>query len=248
MYTDDILTAYLDSETSLDLTTEIKEALANNPDLDARLNALSLEKQALISAFDPLLGLANTRSLQHRLECASSHEAANRNKEPNGFFKAASYCAAAVIGAVLSWTYFATPVDWRMEVAHYQALYVSETLSPIVPDDARLQIEFARASAALEMPLDPSSFTGIDGLTLRRAQVLGFGDAALVQVAFTLGDGTPFAFCIVKKDGVQSPLTGDTLVGLASAFWQSETYGFLAIGGDNDGFVMDVAKEISKRI
>lgn len=244
-YTDDDLTAYLDGE----MDGENVSLVQHDPQLQDRIAALSLNTDVIKTAFSPMLGVAQSRNLSHRLSCAIDHVAANASAAPHKLFQTASYAAVLAVGMALSWAMMpANTNDWRTEVAHYQALYVPDTLSPISLDTASLQRQFDRASNALGISLSPAMFENVKGLQLRRAQVLGFEGAPLVQVAFTMDDGTPVAFCIVQKTGADTTLTSDTLIGLASASWSNKTHGFLAIGGQNNAEIMAWATELKSRI
>ena len=247
-YSDEDLTAFLDGAIAADVAAKINAAAKVDATLARRIEALTVDTDILKTAYEPMLGVAHARSLMHKLECARSHEIANRSNRPTGLLTAASYAAAIVIGAVLSWIFLSPKTDWRVEVAHYQALYVPATLNSVAPDMPRLQTEFTRASSAVGLALDPLAFSDLEGLQLRRAQVLGFDDAPLVQIAFTLADGTPVAFCILQQSGNKSALEPDTLIGLAAASWSTATHRFLAIGGDNTSDILALAQHLEKRL
>jgi len=247
-YSDEDLTAFLDGAIAADVVAKINAAAKVDATLARRIEALTVDTDALKTAYEPMLGVAHARSLMHKLECASAHEIANRSNRPTGLLTAASYAAAIVIGAALGWIFLSPKTDWRVEVAHYQALYVPDTLVSVAPDMNRLQIEFMRAGKAVGLTLDPMAFSDLEGLQLRRAQVLGFDGAPLVQIAFTLADGTPVAFCILQQPGNRSAPEPDTLIGLAAASWSTATHSFLAIGGDNTSDILALAQHLEKRL
>lgn len=60
-------------------------------------------------------------------------------------------------------------------------------------------------------------------------------------------DGTPFAFCILQQSGEISGLETDVLIGLATVSWSTETHRFLAIVGNNDVDILELAKQLKKR-
>jgi len=248
VYSDDILTAFLDGELPPREADEIRAAAQTDPKLDEQLKSLALDTGMLKVAFNPVIGVAKTRNLEHRLECALSHDVANLSGPPSGWQQLALYSAAAIVGAALSWTLLQPTSDWRTEVAHYQALYVADTLANIQPNTERLTQEFVRAGTALNLDLDPQDFTGIDGLILRRAQVLGFEGAPLVQIAFTTPNGKPVAFCILKLDGVATKPETESLVGLPATSWSTKTHRFLTIGGVSPAEVMKFANQLRQRI
>lgn len=248
IFSDEELTAYLDGVIAPDIAAKISAAAKSDPALARRISGLTIDTGTLMSAFEPALGVARTRNLAHKLDCANSREVANRYKRPDGLWKAASYAATLVAGAAISWALLSPKPDWRIEVAHYQALYVPETLMSIAPDAARLHTEFFRASNALDLSLDSVAFSDVEGLLLRRAQVLGFEGATLVQIAFTLPDGSPVAFCILQKSGPATDLKSDSILGQAVASWSTPTHRFLAIGDTDITEIMAFAKQLQLRI
>lgn len=248
IYSNEDLAAFLDGEIAAEVAAEIKAAAKVDTVLAHRIKGLTVDTDALKTAYEAILGVARARNLAHKLECASSREIANRSEQPNALLGIASYAAAIVVGAALSWTFLSPKPDWRVEVAHYQALYVPDTLISVAPDTARLQTEFARASSALGLALDPLAFSNLEGLKLRRAQVLGFEGVPLVQIAFTLPDGRPIAFCILRKSGGITSPKADVLVGLTTASWSTKTHRFLTIGEANRSVILELAKQLQKRI
>lgn len=248
VYSDTDLTAYLDGTLPPETISAIEAAAKGNADLQDRITEMTVDLDTLNTAFKPLLGVAETRNLQHKLECASNQVAANQSRPPKYLLKIASYAATIVLGLSLGWQLFTPTTNWRTEVAHYQALYVAETLGPVVPDSDRIQAEFKRASDALGLSLDPEAFSQIDGLQLRRAQVLEYNGTPLIQIAFTMPDGTPVAFCILPKSGQNTDQSTTTLVGLAAATWDTETHSFLTIGGTDTKAILAFSKQLQQQI
>lgn len=221
MYSDEKLTAYLDDELEAAETAAITRAVAQDPAVAARLAALDLDMAALQSAFAPLLN-----------EAPGALPAASRWSRRLAY--AAAACLLLGVGAGVFG--FITPAKngWEIEVAHYQALYVGDTLAGIAPDEARLASQLTRASGLLGLPLETEALAGFEGMTLRRAQVLGYEGQVLIQIAYSMADGTPVAFCILKRQhAVDMPIEGVELVGLAAAKWQNAEHGFLTIGGQD---------------
>ena len=248
-WSDEEITAFLDGEMVPREATRIRAAAGEDRALARRIEALSLDREAVASAFDALLDAARSRDLGLCLEAARAGAKPEAGHWRSRWAWPASLAAALAAGGVLAWALMPAPgSDWRIEVAHYQALYVPETLSPITPDSARLQEEFARAGKAIGLDLGPEELAGIAGLELRRAQVLGYRGAPLVQIAYSGPDGTPVAFCIIRREGVASPPESDVLIGLAAASWSSPTHGYLVIGGDDPEEMLTLARELRRRL
>lgn len=227
MISDEELTAWLDGELSAQETGAIKRALAEDTDLAARLEALTLDKSTLRDAFGPLLDKAPAD-----LCAAVAPVRLGPARSPVALAVAASALLAVGLGA--GWALFSPPVGWQVEVAHYQALYVADTMAPVNGDPARIAAELAVAGARLGLELDADALDGFDGLTLRRAQVLGYEGQVLVQIAYTSPTGMPVAFCILQKTTPgDSGLKSEILSGLATTNWQSGRHGFLTIGGQD---------------
>lgn len=231
MFSDEQLTAYLDGELPNDQAAEIRQALSGYGDLADRLKALSLDQAALQAAFLPLLDQAPEMSAARR---SGPGKSASWSRDwPRSMLMTAGLCAL-VVGLGVGWALFSPRQTWQGAVAQYQALYVTDTLAPIAPDPAQIAAQLVVAGNKLGLRLDADLLAGFDGLTLRRAQVLGFEGRTLVQVAYTEADGTPVAFCILTRDGAgDSGLNSQMLSGLATASWQSDRHGFLTIGGQD---------------
>lgn len=248
-YSDEDLTAFLDGHLSADNAAEIQAAAALDPDLTQRLQGLALDSGQLRDAFEPFLQVAQTRQLGQRMDAVLSRMQGQPARRAGGLAIVASYAAAMVVGASLVWA-FLKPADedWRTEVAHYQALYVPDTLMPITPDAGQLQVEFARAGDVLGLKLEAQAFADVPGLKLRRAQILGYNGAPLVQIAFTLPDGSPFAFCILQKPGPSGAPRSDILMGLPATSWSTQSHKYLAIGGTDAAETLELAMQLQQRL
>lgn len=221
--TDEDITAWLDGELPAQESREIGERIAADPVLSRRVDGMRLDRDALGRAFDALGTTAPTYP-------------AMPPAPRRGLFIGVALAASVALAFVTGFSLSGPPEigDWKTEVAHYQILYVPDTLQALVPDPARLQQEFAKANERLGWELDAKTLGQIDGLTLRRVQILGFQGQPLIQVAYTEADGTPIAFCIMANDsGESSAPKAGSLLGLASESWQDAQGRYLVIG-DND--------------
>ena len=95
---------------------------------------------------------------------------------------------------------------------------------------------------------DLTAAAEVENLKFRRAQMLGLDGAPLVQIAYLADGNVPVAICITKVDqDAYAPQT-ETLLGLASAHWVEDGYGYLVIGGEDMSLVEGVATELRGRI
>jgi len=140
--------------------------------------------------------------------------------------------------------------DWRLEVAHYQALYVNDTVAPLIGETEELSVQFETASAKLGYDLPQAALDQLDQLDLRRAQVLGFNDRALIQIVYADKMGTPIALCIMtKSDGTKATAPkGEMLLNMASASWANDTHEFILIGGQDQGLIDQTAADLAATV
>ncbi|MEX0285392.1 MAG: hypothetical protein AB3N23_12350 [Paracoccaceae bacterium] len=231
-FSDDNLRAYLDGQADADLSRLIEDAVEGDPDLEQRLMALDPFAAAVQEAF---LAVPNAA----RLAKVDLPEA--ERPSSGGAWRGVAVAASLTLAVGLG--FFAgretAPVQeaaaptWRQQVANYQSLYVPETVASIEASPEQLQTQFERAGAVLGRDLPLEALAGVDGLDLRRAQVLAFNDKPLIQVAFAADNGVPVAFCIIRLDGDDrhTDPAMDQLAGLPSAHWTRDGYGYLLIGG-----------------
>ncbi|MEL6265144.1 MAG: hypothetical protein AAFR52_05770 [Pseudomonadota bacterium] len=238
---DEELTAFLDGETGGAARLALAARLAREPALRTRLAALDLDRGALKDAFDTLLPAAPAAPGPSRIEAmAATARARRRRPWLQGAAIAASLGAGIALGGLA-----AGPAEtgWQDHAAAYHVLYTTETLSAVDASPGRLARQVARVGDALGRPLPMDVLAGVEGLTLRRAQILGLADRPLAQIAYLAGD-VPVALCILRgvEDGARARRVA-VLEGMAAVTWAADGYGYLLIGGD-DVALLDAAAAV----
>ena len=241
--TDEQLTAYLDGEMSENERQTVDDALAGDRDLRMRLGSLELPNDAIKATFDDLLASAPA------MPTLPAPSAANQNRSAR--LAPAALAAALLFGIVigaggLSSMRVADEPDWKLAVANYQVLYVTETLTSVAPPAADDPVNLASLSEALGRDL--TGARNADGLEFRRAQLLGFEGQPLVQIAYLSAANEPFAICVTRVSQGDSAPETETIEGLASAHWVRDGFGYLIIGGNDLGFVGKLADDLKARI
>ena len=120
--------------------------------------------------------------------------------------------------------------DWRMEVADYQVLYVPETIAHLPSPPDVLAAQFDRAGAAIGLDFPITALSGVDGLTLNRAQVLDHDGVALIQIFFQDAAGSAIALCLVAQKGAETQPRITERRSMMSIDWKSTEHAFLLIG------------------
>lgn len=239
-FSDEDLTAYLDGEAEAALRAEIEAALEDDQALAETLRGLSLDKAAIKSSFDAMLAQA---------PAFSEDSTGDRDvpARPAGFGRAAIAATAlfcllfgGLAGSLLPRQAEGT---WQEFAATYHALYVEDTLSHVDRPNQVAARELERVSEALGKPLELAALTGVERLAYKRAQVLGFEERPLAQLAFLTKAGEPVALCIFAKGGAASAaLEVETIQGMSAALWAKDGFEFLLVGGQDDGLIRDAAE------
>ncbi|MEM7268774.1 MAG: hypothetical protein AAF401_05930 [Pseudomonadota bacterium] len=202
-YSDETLRRYLDGA--------LPEAEAKAIEADM-LADRALERR--IMALDPMAEAV--RETMQMLPDPARLAALEPAEPARPFGRWAGIAAACIlgvgIGAFGMGLFGAQANDWRMEVAHYQALD---------------QVRAVMAAVGVDAPVE--KLLEVEGLTLRRAQILGHEGAPLGQIVFADAKGQPVALCLVASKSEEALAFGERL-GLASAAWSGQGAGWLVIG------------------
>lgn len=242
-YTDEELTAYLDGEVSAELEQEMRGALAIDSDLARRLEAMSLPIEDLRGAMDRLLRNAPAMPAQ---DVPDAERWRGRRTSAAGWAAswAVGLAACLAIGVFAGGVMFRpAPPDWQDVVASYQSLYVFETLSSV--QNGSLAAVGKLPELSETFGLDLTLATRDPEIEFKRAQLLGYKGAPLVQLAYLTADGDPVALCILKLDQIEpSSLEVEMREGLSSASWAADGLGFLVIGGQDNAAMEAFAERI----
>ncbi|WP_220750732.1 hypothetical protein [Jannaschia sp. AI_61] len=225
------MTRFLDGEASPEDIAAIVVAQDTDLDLRRRLDRLRVLGDMAAMASAPVL--ASAPSVPADLVQGRS----KRSPWPVRLGLAASLVLGVLIGAFGGARQ--GPDDWMAYVAAYQALYTEETLSSL---PAAQTVTDAGLAQALGRDLPP---VDVEGLSFRRAQLLGYEGQPLVQMAFLTEGGAPVALCIIalpRQD--DSPLRMTQLEGMQAAHWTDGGYGYLLIGGDEQAVIRTAALDV----
>ena len=229
--TDEMLTAYLDSELDAHETSKVEAALAKNAALSQRLQSLDIVTQDLKPAFDLFLKDAPT---------APSFELPKKQPWSWSFFPAMTAVAASVAAAAFFVTVYpfdrTAGLSFHERVAVYQELYVYETV-------ASLSFTESEKSGQLDvltgrLGYDMTSFGQIEGLNFLRGQLLGLDGEDLAHLSYLSDNGRPIALCAVRMaDADEAGANVTEMLGLTAITWNDAGYAFILIGELEDELI-----------
>jgi len=222
-FSDEELTAFLDDELSADKSIELTKLLATDKKLSERLESLSFSIDALKQGADQLLQEAPDYIEPTPVPDTSSSTA-------NRFIPyAAVLLVGLAVGYIASSFSASSKLDgWTTAVAAYQALYIEETLANASQPAAMTEQVLSGFGQAHGVPVQ--KFTQLPALTFKRAQLLGFKDRPLLQMAFTTASGKPVALCITRVDEVDRTPKSAEYENLPAYDWVKDGKGFILIG------------------
>jgi len=226
-YSDDILRQFLNGALDQAKAKEIETAMLSDTDLEARIMGLDDLAVSVKSVMETLPAEARIAGL------APANSAARTASSRRWGMLAAACAVGVVIGVCASWLNTGAAADWRTEVAHYQALYTAQTIQAIdlAPGEAEAQVNRAAAEVGAIVPT--AELAALEGLTLRRAQVLGFEGAPLAQIVFAHSSGAPVALCLIRtgdSEAMKEAMKIGERLNMASADWAVDGVEYLLIG------------------
>lgn len=244
-FNDEDLSAFLDGEATPELQSQIEAELETNPDLVAKLQNLAMADDKIRAGFDAIL--RDAPALPDSLRSSEAPKSAS--KFGFGAGAISGLIAASVLFAAVSFFSKApqSNPDWTEYVAAYQALYVPATVASadFTSEKARQQIDALDG----EIGIDLSSLPPLQGLELRRAQLLGFEGRPLLQIVFSDPAGAPVALCIIASEtDLHMTEVAKTMEGMESVFWTNAEHEFLLIGSDDQSQLIKASSVIRKAI
>ena len=239
---DILLVAWLDDELDAAERQVLEARLAAEPLLNARLARLREATTDVQGGFDALLAAAPLERLRGRLEGALAAPAPVR-RVSHSALRAAAAIVIVFAGGLAAGRWSGGSSDeenWRHSVADYMELYAPESFgkdaSPTLTQD------LAMLSQRLGAPLDGERLQ-LDGLSLRRAQLLQYDGAPLGQIGY-LDGATPVAFCVTRDGEADAPLATSEHDGFAIAQWAKDGRGFMLIGKIAAARLADFARQL----
>jgi len=258
---DRMLLAYVDGELPPDQRDRVESALAHSAELADQVAALRASCLPYRMAFDQQALPPLPEHLPQRLATwvslsqagpapAASAPAATRWQHSRREWLGLGGAMAASFAAGLWWPQLtrraadAADAGWVEAIVSYQALYARDTVNELKEDPAqtrRVLREFsARTAAAVSVP-DLSA----EGLEFKRAQLLAFGSAPLLQMVYLPASGKPAALCVLPLAGGDAAVAARAMASLHVASWQERGLGFALVADRGMAATARLARDLA---
>ncbi|MCB8883643.1 hypothetical protein ACELLULO517_25565 [Acidisoma cellulosilytica] len=259
--TDPELVAYVDGELSQDDRARVELAMAYDPQIAARMAALSGATFGMRKAFAPLLSEAPVEKMLSSLGDIPTKVAPRPvqtvNKTAGGGrrWMIAAGLALVVLGGLGDHLAFAPkPVavaensgHWRDIVASYVRLYTPETFAN-VSDDAALQArQLQTVSRAMGLHLDPKTIA-FAGLQFKQAQLLQYDATPIAELNYLDPQYGPMSLCIMPSDAAPSAPEAEMRRGLNVSYWNDGHRSFMVIGAQPASYLGEVARRLGSTL
>jgi anti-sigma factor RsiW len=250
---DEELTAFLDGEASAEESARLREVMARDQTVAARVAFLSRATLPFRESFEPLLGAAPDADLRRMLDGLASKpvEPSTQALSRRRLFGAlAASVTVGVLGDRL-WLALSDAGEeewrWRAVVAQYMALYTPATFAGEAPDRQTQMAQLNVINQRLGLSLTPES-VAIAGAEFRWALPLVYDGRALAQITHLDPRTGPLALCILRRDGVPGDVRQEERQGLRLAFWSGRNHAVLLIGHATSPQLAAEANEARRRI
>lgn len=250
---DEELTAFLDGEVGAEESARLREVVARDQAVAARVAFLSRATLPFREGFEPLLDAAPEADLRRMLDSlaptptARSTHALSRRRL---FGALAASVTVGVLGDRL-WLALSDAGEeewrWREVVAQYMALYTPATFAGEAPDRPTQMAQLDVINQKLGLSLTPES-VAIAGAEFRWALPLVYDGRALAQITHLDPQTGPLALCILRRDGESGDVRQEERQGLRLAFWAGGHHAVLLIGHATAPQLLAEAYEVRRRM
>jgi anti-sigma factor RsiW len=251
--TDADLVAFVDNRLSPERREAIVSLARQDSAIASRIAILTDGTPVLGEAFRPLLsGMPaeieeRLRQKARELDTLPDPTVARSTRRwfTMGLATAASFAVGGVTGGLFVQRR-STSGDWREAVAQYHALYGMATTAGLNPSREDASLQLSAVSQALGRPL-PRVAETLAGLSFKRAQVLEFEGAPLIQIVFETADKVPVAFCLKRSRDAERAPSVDMQQGLALASWTRNGVDELIVARLPQPQILELAHRLAQR-
>ncbi|MEM7720139.1 MAG: anti-sigma factor [Pseudomonadota bacterium] len=232
------LSAFLDGELSEADARAVEAALAEDPSLQAALEALMTADTAAQDAFDMMLNEPVPAALAATVRDAPEAGVANIAAPPEGskWWAAAAVVLALGLGGAGGYmtgltqtpTIAAAP-GWLVDIADYHAVYAGQTrhLVEVGADEAEHIRTWLTRTVGADVPTpDLTSH----GLTFRGARLLVAAGKPVAQLMYTDAEDRVVALCLIATDTPRDGTATQTIGSFDMVSWGGDGANLVIVG------------------
>src|SRR5262249_20235605 len=254
--TDALLVAYLDGELEPKAHEELERRLHSDAALRARSTELAEGVHPIRASFDALLKAAPRARLQIVFATAVA-KAARRHHRYRRLLVAPAAALLLLLGGAVGYFIAKPPAElfeeaggdedaWIDAVAGQMALYDAASVAAIEVDETQQKARLAKIGQALNLDLSEPTVT-LEGLTLKRAELLSFQDHQVAQLLYASDEHGPIALCIMAQPGGENEGEVENRDGLNFIYWTAGGRRFLLIGAAPANRIDTLADKVAAR-
>ncbi|MEM8822581.1 MAG: anti-sigma factor [Pseudomonadota bacterium] len=249
------LSAFLDGEVSEDEGRAIEAALADDPDLQASLEALmaadALAKRDFAAMAEEPVPLALATAIQNAPDGAP----ANISTPPrSGWVIAASVAVALAIGGGTGFllgqnspTQVAQTGGWLADIADYHAVYARQVRHLVeVPADEADHIQtWLTGTLGADVRIPDLS---VHGLTFQGARLLVAAGRPVAQLVYTDADAVVVALCQIGTDTPQKAFAEQTIDAFDMVTWGGTDSNFVVVTDEGRTDLTAIAETAARQV
>lgn len=251
------LSAYLDGELPIDEARALESALAEDPSLQAELEALIAVDSSVQDAFEHMLKSPVPIDLAQSISNASIQPAANATRPPTafGWLTALAVAVALCVGGSVGYLRevsqspqiaSTTPI-WIADIASYHAVYAEQKrhLVEVGPDQADHIETWLSATIGAQVTIPDLQE---NGLTFAGGRLLVAAGKPVAQLMYLDADARVVALCLIQSDTPKTTVRTQTIDAFDIVTWGGEDANFVLIGDQGRTDLTDIAKSAAEQV
>ena len=230
------LSAFLDGELPDAEAREIETALAQDPELQAELDALIAADAAAAQVFDDMLASPVPAALAAAVRDAPAPQpVANVPHAPKGWWAAAAVVLALGLGGAggyfsgVSQVPVAAASGWLDDIADYHRVYAGQSrhLVEVAADEADHIRTWLTNSVGAQVPTPDLT---AHGLTFRGARLLVAAGKPVAQLMYTDAEDRVVALCLIASDAPRDSVATRTIGDFDMVVWGGSDANYVVVG------------------
>ena len=251
------LSAFLDGELPEAEAREIEAAIAQDPALQAELDALMAADVLAGEEFAAMVKDPVPLDLAAAIQNAPTASSANTVTEPSGWplWKSAAAALALLfagwVGGYMSGSaqpeQIAMAPGWLQDISEYHAVYAGQKrhLVEVPASEADHISTWLTATVGADVRIPDLAEKG---LTFQGARLLVAAGKPVAQLMYTDADGAVVALCLIRSDTPNVGFTNRTLNGFEMVSWGGAGANIVIIGDEGRSDLGEIAEAAATQV